>query len=81
MLAVSFEEGLLCDRHLITLDGHSLRELIGDFFPNIARPPLGRVEGDHSDWLGILAVEEIADHGLAVGVLLVGTLPMTAWKL
>src|SRR5262249_15992271 len=48
---------------------------VGDLFRHVSRPAFRRVECDNPDRVGILAMQQVRDHGLPVGALLVGLWP------
>ena len=45
----------------------------GDILRHIARPSFGEVEAENPDWIFVLAVEQIGDHGFEVGHLDIGS--------
>lgn len=56
--------------------GEPPAKLAGDLLRYVAGPALRCVEGDHAHRVGILSLEEIADHGLAVGPVLIDLAPV-----
>ena len=48
---------------------------VADIHGHITRPSFGGIEGDNTDWIVIVAREEIADQRLAISMFFVGFAP------
>jgi hypothetical protein len=59
----------ICERsrHLAHLQIAAPTQFAGDILGNIFRPPLGRVEGDDTVGIAVLATQQVLDDGLKVG--------------
>ena len=63
---VAFNKILNIGRQVPQLQITALAKLVGDILGDILRPPLGGVEGDHPDWVGILTRHQALDDVLKV---------------
>lgn len=59
-------------RQLLALPARAVFDLARDLFGHVARPALRGVKCDDADWAVVIAVDQLADHCLAVGAIFVG---------
>jgi hypothetical protein len=62
-------------RHVAVPQIAAPADFLGEVLGEVARPPLERVEAEHPDRAVILAFDQVLDHGLKIGLLLVRFAP------
>jgi hypothetical protein len=77
---VSVDEVLQEKRNVAHLQIAALAQFMGDVHRNVLRPSFSGVETDDADWIFVLTIEQIDDHGFKVRGFDVGFAPCAALR-